>query len=116
MIRDPREPVYRKVGKRYVECGRIDTPYLKDRQGSWEGIRKDGLWLHTSGDGWRGMTFLSSLEDLPCSAVRLAAMHAKQDDLTKLIMVCNGQSMSVAELSKTILHFLATSPSGGSIP
>lgn len=106
-IKDPREPVFRKIGKRYVQCGSVNSPYLRDADGQWESTRKDGLWLNTSGEGWRGMTFLSTLEDLPLPATQLAGLFKHRDELVGELMKAMEKPVSAYELATLTLKFVA---------
>lgn len=106
-IRDQREPIFRKKGNRYVQCGFVDSPYLKDQVGSWEHTRKDGLWLHTSSDSHRAMTFVSTLEDLPLPATQLAALHLKRDELVKTILKAWENPISAHELAGVVFDFVS---------
>lgn len=106
-IKDPREPVFRKVGKRYVQCGSIDTPYLRDADGQWESTRRDGLWLHTSGNGWKGMTFLSTLENLPLPATQLAGLFKHREELVKKLVETMEKPVSAYDLATLMLTFVS---------
>jgi hypothetical protein len=106
-VKDPREPVFRKVGKRYVQCGRIDTPYLRDKTGQWESTRKDGLWLHTSGDGWKAMTCISTLEDLPLPVTQLAGLFKHREELVQEILSAMHKPVSAHDLATLMLTFVS---------
>ena len=105
--RDPREPIFRKIGKRYVQCGFVNSPYLKGQLGSWEHTRKNGLWLHTSSDSHRAMTFVSTLEELPLPATQLAGLHLKRDELVKTIIKAWENPISANELAEVVFDFVS---------
>ena len=105
--RDPREPIFRKIGKRYVQCGTVTSPYLKGQLGIWEITRKDGLWLHTSGDSFSAMTFLSTLEDLPLPATQLAGLHLHKDAFVKTILKAWENPISAHELAEVVFDFVS---------
>lgn len=106
-IKDTREPVYRKIGKRYVPIGTVNSPYLKEG-GCWDRTRKDGLWLHTSVEGsCRAMTFISTLEDLPLPATQLAGLHLNKDALIKTILKAWEKPISAYELAEIVFDFVS---------
>jgi hypothetical protein len=108
-IVDQREPVFRKVGKRYVECGKINSPYIDG--GSWEGNRKDGLWLHTSTNHSKCMSFISTLEDLKLPANQIAALHLKKEELLKHLVKKLGSQFSLNEVAQYAIDFIYNSQS-----
>jgi hypothetical protein len=108
-IKDTREPIFRKIGKRYVECGKVDSPYADGC--NWESNKKDGLWLHTSGEFHKAMSFICSLEELKLPAIQIAAMHLLKEQLAHAIVQRMYSPFSPYELAKYVTDFICNQKS-----
>lgn len=100
-VTDPREPVYRKKNGRYVAFASMDQGF-----GRFDAWCAPGVWLHTKEKDSTRMHLISTLEELPCSAMRFASAMKHQSELTDLIR--NHRNMSTTELSELILKWIAT--------
>lgn len=78
VITDPREPVYRKVGRKYVQCGTVNS-------GGWIGFYAEGLWLMHDTDCGTAVFLISKLEELPSSAASLAAIAQHKYEIVKIL-------------------------------
>jgi hypothetical protein len=98
-ITDPRQPVYIKKGKRYVAVGSLDD------FGRFDSWHSPGLWLHTRHDHFTRMTKIANLEDLPCPAVKFAAVMNKAPQLMEILNEHRNESRF--DLAAVILEWIA---------
>ena len=98
-ITDPRQPVYVKKGNRYLAVGSLDD------FGRFDAWHSPGLWLHTSHDHFTRMTKIADLEDLPCPAVKFAAVMSKAEELMNLLHEHRNESRF--DLAAVILEWIA---------
>ena len=100
-VTDPREPVYRKKNGRYVAFASIEQGF-----GRFDSWCAPGVWLHTRDNHSTRMHLISTLEELPCSAVRFASALRHTSELTDLIR--DHRRLSTTDLSELILKWIAT--------
>lgn len=100
---DPRESVYRKQGKRYIPCGKLNSCH------DFDSFKSPGLWLHTESDGGgiRSMTLIAKLEELPSSAVVFAGAMLLKDELSAVINNSQDRRLSVNGTAEEILKWIA---------
>ena len=107
---DPREPVYRKLPNgRYKAFASMEDSW--HRFDPWH---SEGLWLHTRSDSTASQSLISSLEDLPCSAVAFASVMSKHRELTDLLRT--HQSSSIFDTAAEILEWIAKNASTNQQP
>ena len=100
---DPRESVYRKHGKRYIPCGKLNSCH------DFDGFKSPGLWLHTESDGGgtRTMTLIAKLEELQTSAVSFASAMRNKDELAAVLNNSQDRRLSVNGTAEEILKWIA---------
>ena len=102
-MNDPREPVYRKRGKRYIPCGMLNSGL------DYDSFNAPGLWLHAESDGGgiRSMTLIAKLDELPSSAVAFGAIAQHRDELTRLLTDMHTRGISRYETAHEILKWIS---------
>ena len=97
---DPREPVYRKMGKRYVAFASLDDGWHK-----FDPWHSPGLWLHTRSDGMVSQSLIATLDELPSSAVAFGAILQHKQELVDLLR--DKQNLSHHDLATAVLEWIA---------
>jgi hypothetical protein len=100
-ITDIREPVYRKKNGRYVAFASLEQGF-----GNFDAWCSPGVWLHTNENNSTRMHLISTLDELPCSAVRFASALRHGSELVDLLR--DHRRLSTNDLSELILEWIAT--------
>lgn len=97
---DPREPVYRKKGKRYVAFASLDEGWHK-----FDAWHSPGLWLHTRSEGMASQALIATLDELPSSAAAFGAVLQHKQELVDLLR--DKQNLSRNDLATAVLEWIA---------
>lgn len=100
-MNDPREPVYRKKGKRYVAFASLDDGWHK-----FDPWHHEGLWLHTRDDCSTRQCLIATIDELPSSAVGFASVMIHQEELTKKIVEWRSEPISANDLATKVLEWI----------
>ena len=100
---DPREPVYRKKGNRYVPFASLEDGWHK-----FDPWHSPGLWLHTRNDCAASQALIATLDELPASAVHFASIMQHQAELTRQLADWRNEPISANDLAENILNWIAS--------